>query len=243
MEFRFDYNSFFNLFSDFYMKKILSYPNTIQSWQDLSFFKDRLDLPILKFLQEERKSKLILPAEENVFNALKCTPWENVKVVILGQDPYPNPEHAHGLAFSVPKECVNLPMSLRNILKELKDDLGIERPHGNLLAWAQQGILLLNTVLTVEAGNSNSHKNLGWKVLIDEIMYRLNHEKDHLVFLLWGGPAQKFGKEIDRTKHTVIESVHPSPLSSYRGFFGSKPFSKINLALSQFGYSPIDWVR
>ena len=224
------------------MKKIQTFPNQIRSWQELSFFTEKLDLPILQFLQTERKSKEILPSEENVFNAIKYTPWENVKVVILGQDPYPNPEHAHGLAFSVPKECVNLPMSLRNILKELKDDLGIHHPHGNLAGWAQQGVLLLNTVLTVEAGNSNSHKNLGWKLLIDEILYRLNHEKDHLVFLLWGGPAQKFGKNIDRNKHIVIESVHPSPLSSYRGFFGSKPFSKINNALTQFGYSPINWM-
>lgn len=225
------------------MKKILNFPSQIQSWQDLSFFKEQLDKPILKFIQNERKTKVILPSEENVFNAFKFTPWEKLNVVILGQDPYPNPEHAHGLAFSVPETCVSLPMSLRNILKELKADLGIDHPHGNLSGWARQGILLLNTVLTVEAGNSNSHKNLGWRTLIEEVLFRLNHEKEHLVFLLWGGPAQKLGKNIDRVRHVVIESVHPSPLSSYRGFFGSRPFSKINLALTQFNLPQIDWAQ
>jgi len=225
------------------MKKNLNFPSPIHSWQELSFFTDHLDKPILEFIQNERKIKSILPSEENVFNAFKYTPWDQVKVVILGQDPYPNPEHAHGLAFSVPETCQNLPMSLRNILKELKEDTGVNHPSGNLSGWARQGVLLLNTVLTVEAGNSNSHKNLGWQSLIEEVLFRLNHEKDHLVFLLWGGPAQKLGKNIDRTRHVVIESVHPSPLSSYRGFFGSRPFSKINLALTQFKQSQIDWVQ
>lgn len=213
----------------------------MQKWADLDFFVQHLDKPILDFLTDERKNKQILPAEKDVFNALNYTPWEKVKVVILGQDPYPNPDHAHGLAFSVPETCTNLPMSLRNILKELKDDLGISRPNGNLAGWARQGVLLLNTVLTVEAGNSNSHKNIGWKVLIQEIMQCLNEEKLHLVFILWGGPAQKLGKKIDRDRHLVIEGVHPSPLSSYRGFFGSHPFSKTNLALEKFNLTPIDW--
>jgi uracil-DNA glycosylase len=215
----------------------------MHKWVDLDFFTRRLDRPILDFLTDQRKQKLILPAENDVFNALTYTPWDQVKVVILGQDPYPNPEHAHGLAFSVPESCKNLPMSLRNILKELKDDLGIDHPNGNLAGWARQGVLLLNTVLTVEAGNSNSHKKIGWSILIQEILQKLNEEKDHLVFILWGGPAQKLGKKIDRSRHVVIEGVHPSPLSSYRGFFGSRPFSKTNHALEKFKLTPIDWSR
>jgi uracil-DNA glycosylase len=209
----------------------------------MDFFRAGKDRPILDFLTNERKTKLILPTEDDVFNAFKCTPWDRVKVVILGQDPYPNSEHAHGLAFSVPQESTSLPMSLRNILKELKEDLGIDHPSGNLVGWAQQGVLLLNTVLTVEAGNSDSHRKLGWRILIEEVLQRLNEEKEHLVFLLWGLPAQKFGKKIDTDRHLVLKSVHPSPLSAYRGFFGSKPFSQTNAYLTAHGIEPIDWTK
>ena len=187
------------------------------------------------------QKKIIYPDKENIFSAFRWTAYDNVKVVIIGQDPYHGPKQAHGLSFSVPPG-VAVPPSLQNIYKELQSDIGIApRQQGNLVSWAQQGILLLNSVLTVEAGEAASHQGQGWETFTDAVIQHLNHEKTHLVFLLWGSYAQKKGQVISRDKHYVIESVHPSPLSAYRGFFGSKPFSKINAYLLSKGKEPIDW--
>lgn len=190
---------------------------------------------------EEKKGKTIYPARENIFAALNVTAFENVKVVILGQDPYHGPGQAHGLSFSVPRG-VKLPPSLQNIYKELSSDLSIPQPqHGNLLSWAKQGVLLLNTTLTVEAGLAGSHHGHGWELFTDKIIQTLSEKKEHLVFILWGSPAQKKAQSVDEKKHLLLKSVHPSPLSSYRGFFGSKPFSKTNHYLASHGITPIDW--
>lgn len=191
---------------------------------------------------EKQQGKTILPKGSEWFNAFNATPFDQVRVVILGQDPYPTIGHAHGLCFSVQSDVKPLPKSLLNINKELLDDLGVDNHHtGNLLPWAAQGVLLLNAVLTVEAGNANSHQGKGWETLTDAAIRALNDHHDHLIFLLWGSYAQKKGAIIDRQKHTVIQSVHPSPLSAYRGFFGSKPFSQINTDLQQHGLVPINW--
>ena len=194
------------------------------------------------FLSTELKSgKIIYPKETDYFSAFDHTPFDKVRVVIIGQDPYHGACQAHGLCFSV-KKGVPQPPSLQNIFKELKSDLGIEPPtHGNLEEWANQGVLLLNAVLTVEADNAASHQSKGWEQFTDEIIRRLNDERESLVFVLWGSYAQKKAAFVDRNKHFVIESPHPSPLSSYRGFFGSKPFSKINNYLKSKGKKPIDW--
>lgn len=193
-------------------------------------------------LAEKNRGKQILPKRDLWFNALNSVPFDNVKVVILGQDPYPTPGHAHGLSFSVLPGVVPLPKSLVNINRELKDDLGIDNRHtGYLQPWADQGVLLLNAVLTVEARQANSHQNKGWEVFTDQIIHLLAENKEHLVFLLWGANAQKKGKFIDRQKHFVLESPHPSPLSAYRGFWGSRPFSKTNDYLIKNAQSPIDW--
>jgi uracil-DNA glycosylase len=193
-------------------------------------------------LSEKANGKRILPSSTNWFAAFNSTPFSDVKVVILGQDPYPTVGHAHGLCFSVQPEVKPLPKSLLNINKELFDDCGIDNAHtGYLMPWAQQGVLLLNAVLTVEAGCANSHQGKGWEDFTDAAITALNAHHDHLVFVLWGSYAQKKGEMIDRNKHTIISSVHPSPLSAYRGFFGSKPFSRINEDLLAHGKSPIDW--
>lgn len=193
-------------------------------------------------LAEKQAGKQILPKGSEWFNALNSTPFDQVKVVILGQDPYPTPGHAHGLCFSVQPEVRPLPKSLQNINKELWEDLGVNNTHsGYLMPWAQQGVLLLNAVLTVEAGQANSHQNKGWERFTDAIIHHLNNEKQHLVFILWGAYAQKKGAFIDRNKHLVIQSPHPSPLSAHRGFFGSQPFSKTNAYLSQNNLKEINW--
>lgn len=183
----------------------------------------------------------ILPAANLWFNAFNTTPYDAVKVVILGQDPYPTPGHAHGLCFSVLPEVQPLPKSLINIYKELKDDLGIENKHGYLQSWAEQGVLLLNTILTVIAGNAKSHKDKGWEVFTNVVIETLNQSRQPIAFVLWGSDAGKKAAMIDTSRHLVISSVHPSPLSAYRGFFGSKPFSKINKFLQQHNRSIIDW--
>lgn len=194
------------------------------------------------FLETEiNNGKLVLPEVKQWFNALNSTPLSDIKVVILGQDPYPTPGHAHGLCFSVQSHVQPIPKSLSNIYKELKDDLGIEKPNGNLQQWANQGILLLNTVLTVESGQANAHKNKGWECLTDKIISLANDLDRPIAFVLWGAKAQKKGAIINRHKHLVIQSPHPSPLSSYRGFFGSKPFSQVNHFLKQRGQPEIDW--
>ena len=198
---------------------------------------------LASFLESEiRDCKSILPPKPHWFAALNATPLDKVKVVILGQDPYPSKGHAHGLCFSVQKNVTPLPKSLQNINKELYADLGIDNSHtGYLLPWAEQGILLLNAVLTVEEGKANAHKNRGWEVFTNKIISIINEKCENVVFLLWGANAQKKGKYIDTTKHLVINDPHPSPLSAYRGFWGSKPFSRINTYLIAQGKVPIAW--
>ncbi len=215
----------------------------MKDWEDrISFFQSPVFLKIKAILDQKRTTgESILPAEEDIFNAFKFTPFERVKVVILGQDPYPNKRHAHGLAFSIPKTTPDIPKSLKNIFKELNQDLQITITHGNLESWARQGVLLLNTVLTVTEGNSNSHKSLGWQVFTTEVIQTIDADKEHCVFILWGLKAQKLKKYITNPNHFIIESPHPSPLSSYRGFFGSKCFSKTNTYLESVGLTPINW--
>lgn len=193
------------------------------------------------FLVNEYKTQTIYPQMDNIWKAFEWTPYSEVKVVILGQDPYHGPNQAHGLSFSV-QPGVALPPSLRNIYKELQNDLGIEPvSHGYLKSWALQGVLLLNTVLTVRTGKAHSHRDKGWEVLTDEVIRALSERDKPMVFLLWGGAAQKKRAMIDEEKHIVITSPHPSPLSAHRGFFGSKPFSKTNEALKRLGEEPINW--
>jgi uracil-DNA glycosylase len=205
-------------------------------------FKKPYMAELLSFLDtEKRAGKEIYPDEDEVFEAFRLTPFSQVKVVILGQDPYHGAGQAHGLCFSV-KRGVKAPPSLVNIFKELKDDLGIEIPdHGCLESWAQQGVLLLNTVLTVEVGKAGSHHQKGWEKFTDKVIEVLNQEKENLVFILWGTPAQKKASRVDETRHLILKSVHPSPLSVYRGFMGSKPFSETNKFLKAKGLPPIDW--
>ena len=194
-----------------------------------------------QFLLEEYKSKTIYPNAADIFNALHFTDYNDVKVVILGQDPYHGPNQAHGLSFSV-KPGIQPPPSLRNIYKELHTDLGCSIPNnGYLKKWADQGVLLLNTVLTVRAGEANSHKNKGWEVFTDKIISKLNERKDPIVFILWGNNAISKKKLITNPQHYIIQSVHPSPLSATRGFFGSKPFSKTNEFLKSINKQEIDW--
>ena len=194
-----------------------------------------------QFIVDERKASDILPPGPDVFNAFRATPLDRVRVVILGQDPYPTPGHAHGLCFSV-RPGVRLPGSLRNIYRELESDLGLPpAKHGYLESWAERGVLLLNAVLTVRAGVPNSHKGKGWETFTDAVIRAVNNKPDPVVFVLWGAYAQKKIKLIDTDRHTIVQSAHPSPLSAANGFFGSRPFSKINEALKKNGVEPIDW--
>lgn len=194
-----------------------------------------------QFLDEERQKYTVFPPEREVFNALELTPYAQAKVLLLGQDPYHDHNQAHGLAFSV-RPGTPLPPSLLNIFKELSSDLGLPRPRqGSLIPWAQQGVLLLNAVLTVRAHQANSHKNKGWEKFTDAVIQALSEREEPLVFLLWGGYAQKKKALIDPERHTVLEAAHPSPLSAHRGFFGSRPFSKTNQALLRWGEKEIDW--
>lgn len=194
---------------------------------------------LMDFIKEEYKLHTIYPKQENIFQALNLTPYEDVRVVILGQDPYHGPNQAHGLSFSVEGD-VKIPPSLRNMYKELVDDLNCEMPkHGNLSKWAKQGVLLLNTVLTVQAGKANSHKGKGWEDFTDVMIEKLAERKEPIIFVLWGNPAQKKMKIIEQyPQHTILTAPHPSPLSAHRGFLGSKPYSQINQLLN----SPIDWM-
>lgn len=195
-----------------------------------------------RWLINEYKTKTIYPKPENVFNAINIVKFDSVKVVIIGQDPYHNPKQAHGLSFSV-EEDINIPPSLQNIYKELNNDLGCHIPNnGNLTKWANQGVLLLNSVLTVEENKPNSHKGKGWEMITTEIIKLLNKREDPVVFLLWGGNAKAFSKYIDTNKHYVLTAVHPSPLSANQGgWFGCKHFSKTNEILSKLNKEPIDW--
>lgn len=205
-------------------------------------FEQEYMLSLKKFLQEEKAlGKIIYPKGPHIFTALNSTPFDKVKVVILGQDPYHGPNQAHGLSFSVP-EGIALPPSLKNIYKELFNDLSIKKSNsGNLSAWAKQGVLLLNSVLTVEAGKAASHQGKGWERFTDKIISLLNEERESLVFLLWGSYAHKKGAVIDAQKHYVLKSVHPSPLSAHRGFLGCQHFSKTNRYLVSKNLSEIDW--
>lgn len=192
-------------------------------------------------LAEKQAGKVIYPAGGQIFNALNTTPFESVKVVILGQDPYHGPGQAHGLSFSVPPG-VRIPPSLRNIYREIEQDLGLKMPgHGCLQRWAEQGVLLLNATLTVEQAQAGSHQGRGWELFTDKVVQSLSEQRAGLVFLLWGSYAQKKGRVIDRRKHCVLETVHPSPLSAHRGFLGCRHFSKANHYLQQQGLAPIDW--
>lgn len=205
------------------------------------FEKDYM-IQLKDFLTKRRSQNArIFPEMKNLFQALNTTTFDDVKVVILGQDPYHGLGQAHGLSFSVP-EGVAKPPSLQNIFKELNEDLGFVIPTtGNLHPWARQGVLLLNSVLTVEEGKPGSHQNQGWEKFTDKIVSVLNEERQNLVFVLWGAYSQKKGAFINKQKHLVLQSAHPSPLSSYRGFFGSRPFSKINEYLVKTHQTPIDW--
>lgn len=204
---------------------------------DMSYIQD-----LRLFLKGRYKvGATVYPKKEEYFAAFNQTPLDKVKVVILGQDPYHGPGQAHGLCFSVPSGMRH-PPSLQNIFKELQSDLGVPYPKsGSLISWAKQGVLLLNSVLTVEDGQAGAHANKGWEKFTDAAIQSVSQETTGVVFVLWGAYAIKKAALIDQNKHCIIQSVHPSPLSAHRGFMGSKPFSKINKALEQFGKSPIDW--
>jgi uracil-DNA glycosylase len=215
------------------------------SW--LKLLQDEFNKPYMKnlkgfLIQEREAGKRILPKGSLWFNALNSTPLPKVKVVVIGQDPYPTIGHSHGLCFSVLPTVKPLPKSLLNIYQELFDDLGINNFHtGYLQPWAEQGVLLLNAILTVEVGKSNSHQGKGWEIFTDKIIEIINGKLNHIVFILWGSYAQKKGSSIDTRRHLIIKSPHPSPLSAYRGFFGSRPFSRTNIYLLQNSITPIDW--
>lgn len=214
-----------------------------RSWQKV--LKDEIEKPYFEklraFVDEERERHTVYPPEEDLFTALEATPYKDVNVLLLGQDPYHGENQAHGLCFSVRPE-VAIPRSLMNIFKELKSDIGCRVPNnGYLMPWAEQGMLMLNAVLTVRAGEANSHKGKGWETFTDTIIEQVNEKDDRVVFVLWGSYAQKKIELIDTERHTIIKSAHPSPLSARHGFFGSKPFSKVNAALREAGKPEIDW--
>ncbi|MCZ8532150.1 uracil-DNA glycosylase [Psychrobacillus psychrodurans] len=213
------------------------------SWKDV--LREEQEKPYFKklqlFLDKEYATKTIFPARNEIGSAFKITAYNNVKVVILGQDPYHGNGQAHGMSFSV-KPGVRIPPSLRNMLKELEDDLGCPFPNnGYLEKWAKQGVLLLNTVLTVRTGAANSHKGMGWETYTDAVIQKLSDRQKPIIFVLWGKPAQSKIKLIDTEKHMIITAPHPSPLSAHRGFFGSKPYSRINAQLAAWGEQPIDF--
>lgn len=218
--------------------------NTNLKWSDViaaesekKYFQE-----ILSFVDSERsKGKVIYPAKDNVLNAFKQTEFNQIKVVILGQDPYHGPNQAHGLAFSV-EGNVRIPPSLKNIYKEVEDDLGLKMPlHGNLTGWAKQGVFLLNTVLTVEQAKAHSHAKKGWEMFTDKVISVINQHHQDVVYMLWGANAHKKMSMININKNLILKSVHPSPLSAYRGFLGSKQFSRCNAYLNAHGISEIIW--
>lgn len=192
------------------------------------------------FVKQEYKHKMIFPPYQNIFDALRFTDYDDVKIVILGQDPYHGLGEAHGLSFSV-KEGIKMPPSLQNIFKELYDDIGIKRNKSDLTDWAKEGVLLLNSIMTVEKDKPLSHKEKGWEFFTDTVISKLNERKDPVIFVLWGGFARSKKVLITNKQHKIIEAAHPSPLSAYRGFFGSKPFSKINNYLKDMGKEEIKW--
>jgi uracil-DNA glycosylase len=213
------------------------------SWKSKlkSEFEKEYFLKLSEFVKEEYATKTIYPPGSLIFNAFNLCSFQKVKAVIIGQDPYHGPGQAHGLCFSV-REGIDFPPSLINIFKEIESDLGINRPvSGNLERWAAQGVLLLNATLTVRAHQAGSHQKKGWEEFTDNVISILNNDRDNIVFFLWGAYAQKKGESIDRSKHLVLESVHPSPLSASRGFFGNKHFSRCNEYLLRHGIDPINW--
>jgi uracil-DNA glycosylase len=214
-----------------------------ESWSNRlsnEFEKDYFS-KLSEFVKEEYKTKTVYPPGSLIFNSFNLCPFNNVKAVIIGQDPYHGPGQAHGLCFSV-REGVDFPPSLLNIFKEIESDLGIKVSRsGNLERWASQGVLLLNATLTVREHMAGSHQGKGWETFTDSVISILNEQRDNLVFFLWGAYAQKKGLAIDRTRHLVLESVHPSPLSASRGFFGNRHFSKCNEFLISKGIEPVDW--
>lgn len=213
-----------------------------KNWYEL--LKDEFEKPYFKelqeFLKEEYSAHKVYPAPENVFNALNYCKYEDIKVVIIGQDPYHQPGQAHGLCFSV-LEGTKYPPSLENIFKEIKADTGEVCTSGNLTRWAKQGVLLLNTVLTVRDSQPNSHKNKGWETFTTEIIKKVNEKSEPVIFLLWGANARAFESLIDTSKHIILKCAHPSPLSAYNGFFGCKHFSKVNEILISQNRTPIIW--
>lgn len=216
-----------------------------ESWQNIlasSELASLLETVEVFLRQEEKDNRTFFPARELIFRSFELANFDKLKVVILGQDPYHDDNQACGLAFSVPQSITKLPPSLKNIYKELANDLGCEiSKNGDLSSWSRQGVLLLNTVLTVRAHEANSHKGVGWEDFTDLVISRISQQKEHVVFILWGANAISKIPLIDTKCHTIIQSVHPSPLSANRGFFGSKPFSKCNAALQKFQLSPINW--
>jgi uracil-DNA glycosylase len=215
----------------------LGWKEVLEGEKDKPYFKD-----LMRFIESERSAgKTIYPGRSEIFSALSLTPFDSVRVVIIGQDPYPGPNQAHGLCFSV-KPGIPIPGSLRNIFKELERSLGIKTPrHGSLARWAEQGVLLLNTVLTVEAGKPQSHGNLGWETFTDRVVLELNQRKSNLIFLLWGSHAQRKCSGIDASRHHILKAVHPSPLSAHRGFIGCGHFATANQILRARGEKEIDW--
>ncbi|MBO7555361.1 MAG: uracil-DNA glycosylase [Neisseriaceae bacterium] len=217
----------------------------MKSWAD-AIGREKQQPYFQKIIQqvntERRSGQVIYPPAQDIFNAFRYTEFNQVKAVIIGQDPYHNVGQAHGLAFSV-QQGVEIPPSLKNIYKELASDIdGFQIPHhGCLKKWADEGVLLLNTVLTVKAHLAHSHKDIGWETFTDKVIEVLNNHRENLVFLLWGNPAQKKGSKIDTSRHLVLKAAHPSPLSAHRGFFGCRHFSQTNQYLRQHGISPIDW--
>ena len=217
--------------------------NLGNDWDSIlaSEFSKEYYLKIREFLKTEYSQRTIFPPMHDIFNALKYTSFSDTKVVILGQDPYHQMGQAHGLSFSV-KRGVKTPPSLVNIYKELNSDIGMKIPnHGELTSWAKQGVLLLNATLTVREGQANSHQNIGWSIFTDEIIKILNTSENPIVFILWGANARSKKRYITNKNHLIIESAHPSPLSAYNGFFGSRPFSKANSFLIENGLTPINW--
>ncbi len=218
------------------MKIDNSWYNFLKNEFQKKYFKN-----LMNFINNEYITKEIYPPKTEIYNAFNYTDLEDVKVVLIGQDPYHGKGQANGLSFSVADD-IKIPPSLRNIYKELNNDLNIEIPtSGNLEKWADQGVFLLNATLTVEASNAGSHQNKGWEEFTDAVIQILSEQKNNLVFILWGAYAQKKGAKINRSKHFVIESAHPSPFAAYRGFFGSKPFSKTNNFLKSKNIKEIDW--
>jgi len=213
----------------------MNWKEILSTQSDLDYFK------VLKgFIKRERTKNTIFPSKEDVFNAFKLTPFDKIKVVIIGQDPYHGKNQAHGLSFSVPKGA-KIPPSLQNIFLEIRSDLGIECKSGCLESWAKQGVLLLNSSLTVREGQAGSHQNRGWEIFTDFVIQEISEKKDKVVFILWGRFAQNKAYLIDQNKHQVLKAPHPSPYSANSGFFGCKHFSKCNQILESFSLQQIDW--